>query len=140
MARNPPIEPVGLPLRPRHAAAGAARLRHGEEDRAEQRRFAGKFQQVTAPVMAKGVEDTAFYIYNRLLSLNEVGGEPGRFGISARGAPPTLTANARQSGPAPCRRPVTHDTKRSEDVRARLNVLSEIPEDGGSRAWPAGEN
>ena len=54
----------------------------GEEDRAEQRRFAGKFQQVTAPVMAKGVEDTAFYVYNRLLSLNEVGGDPARFGVA----------------------------------------------------------
>ena len=55
-----------------------------EEERAEQRRFAGKFQQVTAPVMAKGVEDTAFYIYNRLASLNEVGGDPSHFG-----APPS---------------------------------------------------
>ena len=55
-----------------------------EEERAEQRRFAGKFQQVTAPVMAKGVEDTAFYIYNRLASLNEVGGDPSQFG-----APPS---------------------------------------------------
>src|SRR5206468_8105287 len=51
-----------------------------EDDRAEQRRFAGKFQQVTGPVMAKGVEDTAFYVYTRLLSLNEVGGDPARFG------------------------------------------------------------
>ena len=57
----------------------------GEEDRAEQRRFAGKFQQVTAPVMAKGIEDTAFYVYNRLVSLNEVGGEPGRFGVQPDG-------------------------------------------------------
>src|SRR6266550_7237971 len=53
-----------------------------EADRAEQRRFTGKFQQVTGPVMAKGVEDTAFYDYNRLLSLNEVGGNPGRFGLA----------------------------------------------------------
>jgi (1->4)-alpha-D-glucan 1-alpha-D-glucosylmutase len=82
-----------------------------EEEHAEQLRFAGKFQQVTAPVMAKGLEDTALYIYNRLLSLNEVGGEPDRFGQS----PESLLS--------------THDTKRSEDVRARLNVLSEVPDD-----------
>ena len=56
-----------------------------DEDRAEQRRFAGKFQQVTAPVTAKGIEDTAFYVYNRLVSLNEVGGEPRHFGSSVAG-------------------------------------------------------
>ena len=55
----------------------------GADDRAEQRRFVGKFQQVTAPVMAKGLEDTAFYIYNRLLSLNEVGSDADRFGVAA---------------------------------------------------------
>src|SRR5208282_5969488 len=54
-----------------------------EHDRAEQVRFVGKFQQVTGPVMAKGVEDTTFYVYNRLLSLNEVGGDPDRFGVPA---------------------------------------------------------
>ena len=53
-----------------------------EEDRCEQRRFVGKFQQVTGPVMAKGLEDTTFYVYNRLISLNEVGGDPSRFGTS----------------------------------------------------------
>jgi (1->4)-alpha-D-glucan 1-alpha-D-glucosylmutase len=83
-----------------------------------------RFQQVTGPVMAKGVEDTSFYRYNRLVALNEVGGSPGRFGVSldefhaacARRAerwPDTMTALS------------THDTKRSEDVRARLAVLSE---------------
>src|SRR5262249_44412476 len=97
-----------------------------EEDRAEQRRFAGKFQQVTAPVMAKGLEDTAFYVYNRLLSLNEVGGDPARFGIV-----PEVLHRVMQSRQARWPRSLsplsTHDTKRSEDVRARLNVLSEIP-------------
>ena len=96
------------------------------ETRAEQRRFAGKFQQVTAPVMAKGVEDTAFYIYNRLLSLNEVGGDPGRFGL----APAALHRyfQERQAHwPNGMSTTSTHDTKRSEDVRARLNVLSELP-------------
>ena len=97
------------------------------EDRAEQRRFAGKFQQVTAPVTAKGVEDTAFYVYNRLVSLNEVGGEPGRFGIR----PDAVHAynRARQARwPWAMSALSTHDTKRSEDVRARINVLSEMTE------------
>jgi len=99
----------------------------GEEDRAEQRRFAGKFQQVTAPVTAKGVEDTAFYVYNRLVSLNEVGGDPGRFGVR----PEAVHAynRARQARWPYALSPLsTHDTKRSEDVRARINVLSEMPE------------
>src|SRR5439155_10078921 len=99
-----------------------------EEMRSEQRRFVGKFQQVTGPVMAKGLEDTAFYVYNRLLSLNDVGGDPARFGIV-----PDVLHRAMQSRQA--RWPYslsplsTHDTKRSEDVRARLNVLSEIPDE-----------
>jgi (1->4)-alpha-D-glucan 1-alpha-D-glucosylmutase len=99
-----------------------------EEDRAEQRRFAGKFQQVTAPVTAKGVEDTAFYVYNRLISLNEVGGEPGRFGVR----PESVHAynRVRQAKWPYSLSPLsTHDTKRSEDVRARINVLSEMPEE-----------
>ncbi len=97
-----------------------------EEDRAEQRRFVGKFQQVTAPVMAKGLEDTAFYIYNRLLALNEVGGDADRFGV-----PPAALHRAWQERqahwPWAFSTTSTHDTKRSEDVRARLNVLSEVP-------------
>jgi (1->4)-alpha-D-glucan 1-alpha-D-glucosylmutase len=97
-----------------------------EVDRAEQRRFVGKFQQVTSPVMAKGVEDTAFYVYNRLLSLNEVGGDADQFGISVE------TFHRRNQErqarwPRSLSATSTHDTKRSEDVRARLNVLSEIP-------------
>ncbi len=99
-----------------------------EEDRAEQRRFAGKFQQVTAPVTAKGVEDTAFYVYNRLVSLNEVGGDPGRFG--ARPDAVHAYNRARQARWPYSLSPLsTHDTKRSEDVRARINVLSEMPEE-----------
>jgi (1->4)-alpha-D-glucan 1-alpha-D-glucosylmutase len=97
-----------------------------EADQAEQRRFAGKFQQVTAPVTAKGVEDTAFYIYNRLLSLNEVGGDPARFGTPVEAV--HRYNQARQSQWPWALSPLsTHDTKRSEDVRARLNVLSELP-------------
>lgn len=89
--------------------------------------FVMRFQQITGPVMAKGVEDTAFYLYNRLVSLNEVGGSPERFGI-------TLEAFHGQNIERCKSRPLamlatsTHDTKRSEDVRARINVLSEIPE------------
>ena len=95
-----------------------------EEDHAEQRRFAGKFQQVTAPVMAKGVEDTAFYVYNRLVSLNEVGGDPAHFGTRPEAV--HRYHQARQEKWPWALSPLsTHDTKRSEDVRARLNVLSE---------------
>jgi len=100
----------------------------GENHRAEQRSFAGKFQQVTAPVMAKGVEDTAFYIYNRLISLNEVGGDPGSLGVR----PAALHAynqERRAKWPFAMSPLSTHDTKRGEDVRARINVLSEIPDD-----------
>jgi (1->4)-alpha-D-glucan 1-alpha-D-glucosylmutase len=98
----------------------------GPEERAEHLRFAGKFQQVTAPVMAKGLEDTAFYTYNRLLALNEVGGDPERFGVS----PEELhgqNLERQRHWPRAFSTLSTHDTKRSEDVRARLNVLSELP-------------
>ena len=78
---QPAAEPARVSLHPRHAARRCSRNPPSDDDRAEQRRFAGKFQQVTAPVMAKGVEDTAFYVYNRLVSLNEVGGDPDRFGV-----------------------------------------------------------
>jgi (1->4)-alpha-D-glucan 1-alpha-D-glucosylmutase len=97
-------------------------------DRAEQRRFAGSFQQVTAPVMAKGIEDTAFYVYGRLAALNEVGGDPARFGVTPEAL--HLYCLDRQARWPHALSPLsTHDTKRSEDVRARLDVLSEIPED-----------
>jgi (1->4)-alpha-D-glucan 1-alpha-D-glucosylmutase len=88
--------------------------------------FAMKFQQFTAPVMAKGVEDTSFYIYNRLVSLNDVGGDPRTFGFTLaafHGASQDRAA----SWPHTMVTTSTHDTKRSEDVRARINVLSEMP-------------
>ncbi len=98
----------------------------GPAYRDEQLRFAGKFQQVTAPVMAKGVEDTAFYVYNRLLSLNEVGGDPARFGLTASGLHRHFQERQART-PRSLSTTATHDTKRGEDFRARLNVLSEIP-------------
>lgn len=97
-----------------------------EADQAEQRHFVGKFQQVTAPVMAKGLEDTACYVYNRLLSLNEVGGDADRFGVSPEELHRALQQR-QATWPWAFSALSTHDTKRSEDVRARLNVLSELP-------------
>ena len=90
------------------------------------RPFVLKFQQTTSPVTAKGVEDTAFYRYHRLVSLNEVGGEPQHFGIPLDKFHLLMTERADQ-WPHSLSTTSTHDTKRSEDVRARLNVLSEIP-------------
>jgi (1->4)-alpha-D-glucan 1-alpha-D-glucosylmutase len=87
-----------------------------------------RFQQCTAPVQAKGIEDTAFYRYHVLASLNEVGGDPGRFG---RTTDEFHAANLERQKrwPMEMLATTTHDTKRSEDARARINVLSEIPEE-----------
>jgi (1->4)-alpha-D-glucan 1-alpha-D-glucosylmutase len=87
--------------------------------------FAMRFQQLTAPVTAKGVEDTAFYRYSRLVALNEVGGDPG----SSRGGIDAFhrAARERRAWPRSLVPGSTHDTKRSEDVRARIALLSEIP-------------
>jgi (1->4)-alpha-D-glucan 1-alpha-D-glucosylmutase len=102
---------------------GLLRLKfHGEHES----EFVERFQQLSGPTMAKGVEDTTFYCLNYFLSLNEVGGDPGRFGVNedefhefcleqCRLNPHTMLGSS------------THDTKRTEDVRARLNVLSEMP-------------
>jgi len=99
-----------------------------EEDRGEHLKFVGKFQQVTSPVTAKGIEDTALYIYNRLVSLNEVGGEPDKFGLTADALHGWLAERAKR-WPHSLSASSTHDTKRSEDVRARINILSELPAD-----------
>ncbi len=103
-----------------------------DDYRAAQRRFAGKFQQVTSPVTAKGIEDTAFYVFNRLVSLNEVGGEPGRFGLPPAKVHAFFKDRADRY-PAALSPLSTHDTKRSEDVRARINVLAELPEEWAVR-------
>jgi len=94
--------------------------------RAEMLAFAMRFQQFTAPVVAKGDEDTAFYRYHRLIALNEVGGNPRRFGLSLKAFHAASEDRARRF-PYTMLGTSTHDTKRSEDSRARLGVLSEIP-------------
>jgi (1->4)-alpha-D-glucan 1-alpha-D-glucosylmutase len=88
--------------------------------------FVLRFQQFTGPVMAKGVEDTAFYCYNRLTGMNEVGSDPGRNGLSV-GEFHAYCAKMNETHPLTMTTLSTHDTKRSDDVRARLAVLSEIP-------------
>jgi len=99
-------------------AAGEAQLR-------AMRAFVMKFQQITAPITAKGIEDTALYRFNRLISLNEVGGEPGGYGAGVRAFHADAEYRLRH-WPHEMLATSTHDTKRSEDVRARLDVLSEM--------------
>ncbi|MCO6413175.1 MAG: malto-oligosyltrehalose synthase, partial [Thiogranum sp.] len=86
-----------------------------------------RLQQYTAPVMAKGMEDTSFYIDNRLTSLNEVGGHPPRFGVSVA-AFHRASQERQRRWPRAMLTTSTHDNKRSEDVRARINALSELPD------------
>jgi (1->4)-alpha-D-glucan 1-alpha-D-glucosylmutase len=87
-----------------------------------------RWQQFTGRVMAKGVEDTAFYNYNRLISLNDVGGDPGRLDFDGLADFHERNRRQHQHWPHTLNATSTHDTKRSEDVRARINVLSEIPD------------
>ncbi|MCU1386332.1 MAG: Malto-oligosyltrehalose synthase [Acidobacteria bacterium] len=101
------------------------------EEGDERARFIGKMQQITSPVAAKGIEDTALYVYNRLVSLNEVGSDPVQFGLEPAAVHDWMAARLRRS-PSALSASSTHDTKRGEDVRARINVLSEIP-----GAWKA---
>src|SRR5690349_22068983 len=110
-------------------------LKHEANRSAETRRqhlyFTLKFQQLTGPVMAKGMEDTACYVYNRFIAVNEVGGSPAQFGISPEEFHSGNLKRA-ESWPYSMLATSTHDTKRSEDVRARLDVLSEMP-----KTWAA---
>ncbi|HEV8308501.1 MAG TPA: malto-oligosyltrehalose synthase [Methylomirabilota bacterium] len=99
--------------------------------RQAQLEFVMKFQQFTGPVMAKAVEDTVFYTFHRLVSLNEVGGDPERFGIPLE-AFHHRNAERAERWPYTMCATATHDTKRGEDLRARITVLSEIP-----REWQA---
>lgn len=99
-----------------------------DEERNRWTHFVMWLQQFTGPLMAKGVEDTLLYVYYRFISLNEVGGSPDAFGISL----PEFHAfhtYQQQHWPYALNATSTHDTKRSEDIRARLNVLSEIPDE-----------
>lgn len=90
--------------------------------------FVMRLQQLSGPLMAKGIEDTLFYVYNRLLSLNEVGGHPGKFGLTIADFH-KFNQEQNSTWTHKMNATATHDTKRGEDVRARLNVLSEIPEE-----------
>ena len=98
-----------------------------EDMRAAHTHFVLKFQQYTGPIMAKGLEDTVFYIFNRLAALNEVGGEPQQFGISIETFH-QRNEERQRDWPATMLTTSTHDTKRSEDVRARMVAISEVAE------------
>jgi (1->4)-alpha-D-glucan 1-alpha-D-glucosylmutase len=128
--RSPTTDPsiydfLGDVLLQRYPESLSAAERHGW------REFTLKLQQVTGPVTAKALEDTAFYVYTRLVSLNEVGGDPRLFGTSVR-AFHELNAGRRARWPGGLAATSTHDTKRSEDVRVRIAALSEVP-----REWRA---
>ncbi len=124
------------------AAAGEAEIRRPELDDVIEKlvpaladtdlEIAWRFQQTTGPVMAKGVEDTAFYRYTRLGSLTEVGGDPGQFALDVHGFH-TAQALRHASWPNAMTTLSTHDTKRGEDTRARIAVLAEMPERWAAR-------
>jgi (1->4)-alpha-D-glucan 1-alpha-D-glucosylmutase len=105
-------------------------------DRAAPAEFVTRFQQTTPAIVAKGIEDTAFYRYGRLVSLCDVGGDPGRFGISVERF---HAANAERAArfPQALLTTMTHDTKRSADVRARITALTWLPDEWSQRvtAW-----
>jgi (1->4)-alpha-D-glucan 1-alpha-D-glucosylmutase len=105
-----------------------------EAARAERLAFTLHFQQLTSPVMAKGFEDTALYRYCPLVSLNEVGGDPTCFGLALEEFH-ARTASRIKEMPHGLSATSTHDTKRSEDVRARINVLSEMPDEWERAIW-----
>jgi len=104
----------------------------------EEEELAVRFQQLTSPVMAKGAEDTAFYCWRRLISLNEVGGDPGRFGTTVEQFH-RWNQHAAAAYPSTMLALSTHDTKRSADVRSRISLLSEIPDQWALavRRWSA---
>jgi len=112
MARRPDLTEAFAALAPLVADAGSP--------------FARRFMQTTGPVMAKGVEDAAFYRSTRLTSLNEVGGDPSQFALDVAGLHDGFVRR-QAAWPHAMTALTTHDTKRSEDVRARLHVLAEVP-------------
>lgn len=97
-------------------------------DRREWTNFVMRFQQVTGPLMAKAMEDSAFYVWNRLLCLNEVGNDPGRFGISDKDWHAAILKR-QETWSATMNATATHDSKRGEDARMRLGALSEMPQE-----------
>ena len=104
------------------------RLLRGESGDGNATELIARFQQLSGPTMAKGVEDTTFFRFNRLISLNEVGSDPHLFGVSATEFHEESTRTAADH-PLTMSATSTHDTKRSEDVRARINLLSEMPDE-----------
>ena len=127
-ARRPDLDPELFELISTLLIGGKAGEPSGE--------FAARFQQTTGAVTAKGVEDTAFYRFNRLVCLNEVGGDPGRWGTTL-GEFHRASVAVAERWPRTMLATSTHDTKRSEDMRARLALLSEVPDDWGAavRRW-----
>jgi (1->4)-alpha-D-glucan 1-alpha-D-glucosylmutase len=111
----------------------------GQADQRWRREFTVRFQQTCGPVMAKGVEDTAFYRWHRFVAANEVGGEPGRMGVAPEDFH-AFAARLQRTRPASMTMLSTHDTKRSEDVRARLAAASELTTEWAeaARAWMEG--
>ena len=99
------------------------------DQREERLAFVMRWQQFTGPILAKGIEDTALYVYYPLLSLNEVGGNPEPSKVLAWECFVEFIRERQRRWPDSLNSTSTHDTKLSEDVRARLNVLSEIPDD-----------
>src|SRR5690606_12541271 len=120
--RNPALEPTVFDFIAR-VVLGDVR----EDLKAQQRAWVGRLQQYTAPVAAKGVEDTAFYRFFRLAALNEVGGEPDRWALDAQAFHARARFRAHRY-PRALLATATHDHKRGEDTRMRLVALSEIPE------------
>jgi len=109
-----------------------------DEAKAQRLHFIMRMQQFTGPLTAKGIEDTLFYVYNRFTSLNEVGGAPGEFALPLADFH-AYNQHQQAHWPHNLNASSTHDTKRSEDVRSRLNVLSEMPEAWETQvnAWKA---
>jgi (1->4)-alpha-D-glucan 1-alpha-D-glucosylmutase len=119
-----------------HRALSCDLAQDGGFDRSAVARFAMRAQQYSGPVMAKGLEDTALYRYNRFLPLNEVGGSPEKFGVSVAAFHAANQQRLKRT-PHALLATSTHDTKRGEDARARLAALSEIPDEWAARvaAW-----
>ena len=125
---DPDLHPSAFDFLEAVLTANAEALRAKELSRTAALRFAMRMQQVSGPMMAKGVEDTAFYRYNRFIALNEVGGSPDRFGI-APSAFHRANVQRAERWPQAMLAGSTHDTKRGEDARARLAVLTERPDE-----------